>query len=68
MIAGYILTGGKNRRMNGKKKLFLDLLQKMNVLVKIFIKQLNILVKQLLMKETNFIKNLKIFYHYVWMK
>ena len=24
MIAGYILTGGKNRRMNGKKKLFLE--------------------------------------------
>lgn len=25
MIAGYILTGGKNSRMNGKKKLFLEL-------------------------------------------
>lgn len=24
MIAGYILTGGKNRRMNGEKKLFLE--------------------------------------------
>lgn len=24
MIAGYILTGGQNRRMNGRKKLFLD--------------------------------------------
>lgn len=24
MIAGYILTGGKNRRMNGKKKIFLE--------------------------------------------
>ena len=25
MIAGYLMTGGKNRRMDGKKKLFLEL-------------------------------------------
>ena len=30
MIAGYLMTGGKNRRMDGKKKLFLELEGKSN--------------------------------------